>query len=375
MRKAKRRDPRAHPFTQSFWGDDIKRAVERDDVDFVEAWLEAGNSVDARHEIRGRCTCAMPLIAAAAYEGAERVVRMLIARGADVNAKADGGLGALFNAVCSNYKTIVELLLVAGARDEPNPSGDRAEDYAEMIAAPVDAAPPHSKGDPTCLRLLQRHAAARASGGALSQGQLSCEAAQRKQKSVDGFGASPRFPTECASLRKGARARIHGLTSVPAGLRVAADGSRRSVGLLNECVAVLLDDGDDEGFYHVSVRFGEELELLRIHRRCLRSLSVRLYAPGDRVEFRRNPTSSSSRPSEWKVGCIAAVDPTRSSKGEVMGVRYGVALDDGGHVICEHTELRAGQSRLEIAFDAFGADAVRRGALSRAELDVASDEV
>ena len=30
----------------------------------------------------------------------------------------------------------MEQLLVAGAKDEPNRSGDRAEDYAEMIAAP-----------------------------------------------------------------------------------------------------------------------------------------------------------------------------------------------------------------------------------------------
>ena len=377
------RPPIAHPrlFTEGFWGDDIKQAVQCDDVNFVEAWLEAGNSVDARHEMRGRCTCAMPLIAAAAYDGAERVVRLLIARDADVNALAEGGLGALFNAVCSNYTTIVELLLVAGAKDVPNRSGDRSEDVAEMIAAPVDEAPPHSKGDPTCLRLLQRYAAARAFGGALSREQhIACEVA-RKQNRADGFGAGPppRFPKECTALWKGARARIHGLTSEPEGLKVAADGSRRSIGLLNECVAVLLDDGDDDGFHHVSVRFGAELELLRIHRRCLTSLSVRLYKPGERIEYRRHPTSAppSARgelPS-WKAGCIAAVDPTKNSKGDVISVRYGVKLDYGGHAICDHTELRAGQSRLEIAFDAFGADAVARGELSQAALDAASDEV
>ena len=208
MRKA-RRLPRAHPFTDGFWGDDIKQATECDDVNYIDAWLNAGNSVNARHETRGRCTCEMPLIASAAYSGAERVVRLLIARGADVNAKAEGGLGALFNAVCSHSPTIVELLLEAGARDEPLPNGDCAEDYAEMIAAPVDVAPPHSKGDPTCLRLLQRYK----HGGALSrEQQIACEVARRKQNLENGFEAVPRFPKECAKLSKGVRARIHGLT-------------------------------------------------------------------------------------------------------------------------------------------------------------------
>ena len=345
----------------------MKQACERDDADAVERWLDAGNSPDARHDIRGRCTCAMPLIGAAAYDGAEAVVRLLISRGADVNAQAEGQYGALFNAVSSNYKLIVKILLMAGARDTPSENGDKAEDVAEMIAAPADAAPPLSKGDPTCLRLLRQYAP-------LSrEQQVAAEVARRKANLAAGYAATPKseFPSECATLLKNGRARIHSLVVEPEGLKTAPDGSRRSVGLLNECVAVLLDDGDQDGWHFVSVRFGEELEVLRIHRRCLKPLSVKIYQMGQRIDYRRNPEGGGTPP-VWKAGCVTAVDRVNNSQGKVINVKYSVALDAGGSAVCNHTELRQGRSRLEIAFDAFGAAAIARGALSSEAFDAAA---
>jgi hypothetical protein len=56
----------------TFYGDAVKDAMASDDAVAVGAWLDEGNSADARHEI-GRCKCAMPLVAAAAFEGSGQV--------------------------------------------------------------------------------------------------------------------------------------------------------------------------------------------------------------------------------------------------------------------------------------------------------------
>ena len=56
----------------TFYGDAVQDAMASDDAVAVGAWLDAGNSADARHEI-DPCKCAMPLVAAAAFEGSVQV--------------------------------------------------------------------------------------------------------------------------------------------------------------------------------------------------------------------------------------------------------------------------------------------------------------
>jgi hypothetical protein len=144
----------------TFYGDEMKDALGIDDAGAIGAWLDEGNSTDARHEIIGRCKCATPLIVAASFEGSEQIVKLLVRKGVDVNAcssRSHGGLCAIKGAVCSNSPAILQLLLEHGAKDQPTDDGHTAEEMAEMIAAPADMLPPHSKGDPRCINLLRQY--------------------------------------------------------------------------------------------------------------------------------------------------------------------------------------------------------------------------
>src|SRR5262245_50521616 len=88
-------------------------AIEDHDVDAVKALLESGLSTETsidygEHKIT-------PLIKAA-WDGDEEIVKVLLAAGAKINARAtDTGETALLNAVSRGHMEIVETLLEAKA--------------------------------------------------------------------------------------------------------------------------------------------------------------------------------------------------------------------------------------------------------------------
>jgi ankyrin repeat protein len=76
----------------------------------VRLLLSNGAKVDARSKL-GRT----PLLIAAAYDGATEAARLLIEKGADVNARDEGGMSVLEQAASSNHIELVRLLLSKGA--------------------------------------------------------------------------------------------------------------------------------------------------------------------------------------------------------------------------------------------------------------------
>jgi ankyrin repeat protein len=72
--------------------------------------LSKGAKVDVRSKL-GRT----PLLIAAAYDGAIEAARLLIQRGADVNARDKSGMSVLEQAASSNHIELVRLLLAKGA--------------------------------------------------------------------------------------------------------------------------------------------------------------------------------------------------------------------------------------------------------------------
>ena len=83
-------------------------------IEAVKQHLAAGTDVNAVGGLRK----GTPLHSAAGEgygEGHKEIVQLLIANGADVNAKADDGCTPLHDAAWSGYKEIVELLITAGA--------------------------------------------------------------------------------------------------------------------------------------------------------------------------------------------------------------------------------------------------------------------
>ena len=88
----------------------IHRAAWEGDIKAIEQHLAAGKDVDAKDDLYGDT----PLLWAAGL-GHKGVVEMLITKGADVNAKADGGWTPLHYATGGNDMEIVELLIDKGA--------------------------------------------------------------------------------------------------------------------------------------------------------------------------------------------------------------------------------------------------------------------
>ncbi len=88
----------------------IHRAAWEGDIKAIEQHLAAGKDVNAKDDLYGDT----PLLWAAGF-GHKGIVEMLITRGADVNAKAEGGWTPLHYATGGNDKEIVELLIGKGA--------------------------------------------------------------------------------------------------------------------------------------------------------------------------------------------------------------------------------------------------------------------
>ena len=88
----------------------IHRAAWEGDIKAIEQHLAAGKDVNAKDDLYGDT----PLLWAAGF-GHKGIVEMLITRGADVNAKAEGGWTPLHYATGGNDKEIVELLIAKGA--------------------------------------------------------------------------------------------------------------------------------------------------------------------------------------------------------------------------------------------------------------------
>ena len=88
----------------------IHRAAWEGDIKAIEQHLAAGKDVNAKDELYGDT----PLLWAAGF-GHKGVVKMLITKGADVNAKADEGWTPLHYATGGNDMEIVELLIDKGA--------------------------------------------------------------------------------------------------------------------------------------------------------------------------------------------------------------------------------------------------------------------
>ena len=99
-------------------------AASEGDVNRVAALLDAGAEIDAKHTGAGGIPT--PLIAAA-FCGHIEVVRLLLARGADVEAVNSQGRSALVQAADQGHAEIVELLAHAGsAVDRPGLFGQTA---------------------------------------------------------------------------------------------------------------------------------------------------------------------------------------------------------------------------------------------------------
>ena len=83
----------------------------RGNAQAVAAWLDAGGGLDARcAEFNG-----VTLLMAAAFEGQEAMVRMLLQRGASVNLQSYSGYTALMGAAVTGRTTVVQVLLDAKA--------------------------------------------------------------------------------------------------------------------------------------------------------------------------------------------------------------------------------------------------------------------
>lgn len=104
--------------------------VGRGPRDLVEFLIRSGADVNVRAEIMGQRDYTA-LISASRF-GRTRIVRLLIAAGADVNARDARGRTALMWASYMGYRDLVEVLLAAGADVRIEDDRDwRASDHAE----------------------------------------------------------------------------------------------------------------------------------------------------------------------------------------------------------------------------------------------------
>ena len=109
----------------------------------LAAWLDGGGDVDAR-EAENQLT----LLLLASFRGRERVVVLLLARGAALDLQASGGATALMAAAMKGHLAVARRLLRAGAgADLASDDGNTALQWAE--------AEKHS----SIVQLLREHAA------------------------------------------------------------------------------------------------------------------------------------------------------------------------------------------------------------------------
>ena len=109
--------------------DQVVKAAKRGDEAEVLAWLDSGGRVDAMYERDG--VSGFTLLMDAAYYGHERVVELLLQRGAEVNQQNSMGASALMGAADNGHEKVVELLIRHGAEiDLLTSNGSTALMYA-----------------------------------------------------------------------------------------------------------------------------------------------------------------------------------------------------------------------------------------------------
>ena len=91
--------------------DEVVAAAERGEEEAVLAWLEGGGRVDATYE-RGEAS-GLTLLMGAAVHGHERVVELLLQRGAEINVQDRNGDTALMLAAIGGHEDVCARLLVA----------------------------------------------------------------------------------------------------------------------------------------------------------------------------------------------------------------------------------------------------------------------
>ncbi len=93
---------------------DIHEAVEKGNIEAVKEYLDAGGDVDAKGDVSlgGGAT---PLLWAA-WGGHKEIVELLISKGADVNAKDDGGDTPLDLTILRKQPEIADLLRKHGGK-------------------------------------------------------------------------------------------------------------------------------------------------------------------------------------------------------------------------------------------------------------------
>ncbi len=120
-------------------------AIERDDLDAIKALLDSGLAADTPIDYGENSWT--PLMKAA-WDGTTEIARLLVARGADVNAKSGDGTTALHQAGSNEHLAIVRLLLESKA--DPN----RVNSYGQTVLSNAAAA-----GNAELVELLMRHGA------------------------------------------------------------------------------------------------------------------------------------------------------------------------------------------------------------------------
>ena len=101
-------------------------AAENGNIEAVKQHIAAGTKVDAIMGFDGRT----PLLGAV-RKGHKEIAELLIAKGADVNAKTEGGETPLHYAALFGQKEIVELLIAKGADVNALIEGGTPLDLAE----------------------------------------------------------------------------------------------------------------------------------------------------------------------------------------------------------------------------------------------------
>ena len=89
---------------------DIWEAASEGNIQAVKQHLAAGTDFELR------CTaCGLTVLGHAAWGGHKEIVELLIAEGADVNAKRNTGVTPLHHAAWKSHKEVAELLIAKGA--------------------------------------------------------------------------------------------------------------------------------------------------------------------------------------------------------------------------------------------------------------------
>ncbi len=125
-------------------------AVEKQDVALVRLMLDAGAPADYHYK-DGRCALGVAIDAATAQSGeVERIVELLVSRGANVNRRLPDGRPPLFAAAESGDVRVVKAIVNAGARVNERVLDETALDAAER------------NGNTQVARVLDGHGARRA---------------------------------------------------------------------------------------------------------------------------------------------------------------------------------------------------------------------